>query len=150
MKPLLCTIGHGGQFPFPYDEDEERIEVSRVKDGKLWVLPIDKNYVQKIDNEAPECLVYRAPLDFFFQAEDGIRGLTVTGVQTCALPISGVIEEATAFVNLLLAAKEQTSYPIYIVLTMRSDFLGDCTQFSGLAEAINAGQIGRASCRERG
>src|SRR2546430_9807746 len=27
---------------------------------------------------------------FFFQAEDGIRDLTVTGVQTCALPICGV------------------------------------------------------------
>src|SRR2546430_12135073 len=27
---------------------------------------------------------------FFFQAEDGIRDLTVTGVQTCALPISNV------------------------------------------------------------
>src|SRR2546430_9662723 len=27
---------------------------------------------------------------FFFQAEDGIRDLTVTGVQTCALPISVV------------------------------------------------------------
>src|SRR6266853_3015391 len=26
---------------------------------------------------------------FFFQAEDGIRDLTVTGVQTCALPIWG-------------------------------------------------------------
>src|SRR5438270_13946319 len=26
---------------------------------------------------------------FFFQAEDGIRDLTVTGVQTCALPILG-------------------------------------------------------------
>src|SRR5688572_31797641 len=26
--------------------------------------------------------------NFFFQAEDGIRDLTVTGVQTCALPIS--------------------------------------------------------------
>src|SRR2546430_4595792 len=25
---------------------------------------------------------------FFFQAEDGIRDLTVTGVQTCALPIT--------------------------------------------------------------
>src|SRR2546430_5035502 len=25
---------------------------------------------------------------FFFQAEEGIRDLTVTGVQTCALPIS--------------------------------------------------------------
>src|SRR2546430_13053762 len=30
---------------------------------------------------------------FFFQAEDGIRDLTVTGVQTCALPISQLVEE---------------------------------------------------------
>src|SRR5260221_10707943 len=29
---------------------------------------------------------------FFFQAEDGIRDHCVTGVQTCALPISGVAE----------------------------------------------------------
>ncbi|MBL8329477.1 MAG: hypothetical protein JNJ71_11530 [Rubrivivax sp.] len=49
-------------------------------------------------------------------------------------------EEATAFVNLLLDAVQQKSVPIHIVLTMRSDFLGDCTQFPGLAEAINAGQ----------
>src|SRR2546430_13210763 len=39
------------------------------------------------------CLVRSRPLCvffffFFFQAEDGIRDLTVTGVQTCALPIS--------------------------------------------------------------
>src|SRR2546430_13707161 len=30
---------------------------------------------------------------FFFQAEDGIRDLTVTGVQTCALPIWGWRED---------------------------------------------------------
>src|SRR2546430_9339613 len=36
-------------------------------------------------------LSYADPsLFFFFQAEDGIRDLTVTGVQTCALPISFV------------------------------------------------------------
>src|SRR5207245_8109961 len=29
-------------------------------------------------------------LNFFFQAEDGIRDATVTGVQTCALPILNV------------------------------------------------------------
>src|SRR3712207_8762408 len=28
---------------------------------------------------------------FFFQAEDGIRDIGVTGVQTCALPIFGVM-----------------------------------------------------------
>src|SRR5947209_9461424 len=31
---------------------------------------------------------YRCVLFFFFQAEDGIRDIGVTGVQTCALPIS--------------------------------------------------------------
>src|SRR2546427_1216569 len=36
-----------------------------------------------------ECVLFRVVLIFFFfQAEDGIRDLTVTGVQTCALPIS--------------------------------------------------------------
>src|SRR5206468_5840282 len=34
--------------------------------------------------QANLCRIY-----FFFQAEDGIRDLIVTGVQTCALPISG-------------------------------------------------------------
>src|SRR2546427_12132822 len=32
---------------------------------------------------------------FFFQAEDGIRDLTVTGVQTCALPISVLVGGGT-------------------------------------------------------
>src|SRR3712207_6847635 len=32
---------------------------------------------------------------FFFQAEDGIRDIGVTGVQTCALPISSVDVRAT-------------------------------------------------------
>src|SRR5207245_3832173 len=35
-----------------------------------------------------------AALCFFFQAEDGIRDATVTGVQTCALPISGDVKAA--------------------------------------------------------
>src|SRR2546427_8267720 len=34
------------------------------------------------------CSLYIFSFFFFFQAEDGIRDLTVTGVQTCALPIS--------------------------------------------------------------
>src|SRR2546427_6104867 len=33
------------------------------------------------------CVVGTTFSFFFFQAEDGIRDLTVTGVQTCALPI---------------------------------------------------------------
>src|SRR5215472_2210099 len=53
---------------------------------------------------------------------------------------SNQAQEATAFVNLLIEPKAEAQFPIYVVLTMRSDFLGDCSEFTGLAEAINEGQ----------
>lgn len=49
-------------------------------------------------------------------------------------------EDAAAFVKLLLEAVRQAAGKIYVVLTMRSDFLGDCAQFWELPEAINNGQ----------
>ncbi|MBC8029521.1 MAG: hypothetical protein H7Z16_05365 [Pyrinomonadaceae bacterium] len=48
--------------------------------------------------------------------------------------------EAAAFIKLLLEASAQREVPIYVVLTMRSDYLGDCSQFWGLPEAINESQ----------
>ncbi|MGH8589871.1 MAG: RDD family protein [Gammaproteobacteria bacterium] len=55
--------------------------------------------------------------------------------------VYGTSEEAIAFVNLLLEAHVDPTVPIYVVITMRSDFLGDCSQFHGLPEAINQGQF---------
>ena len=49
-------------------------------------------------------------------------------------------DDATAFVNLLLQVRDRADLAIHVVLTMRSDFLGDCTRLPGLVEAINAGQ----------
>ena len=48
-------------------------------------------------------------------------------------------DEAEAFVALLLeSAKEREGKtPIYVVITMRSEFLGDCALFRGLPEALN-------------
>src|SRR2546426_3283291 len=55
----------------------------------------------------------RSVVFFFFQAEDGIRDYKVTGVQTCALPISALtpapappvtLEEKQHVTRLLLAA----------------------------------------------
>ncbi len=60
-----------------------------------------------------------------------------TGDQAALLRFA---EESTAFVNLLLAVAENPSSSVYVVLTMRSDFLGDCAQFTGLPEAVNQGQ----------
>ena len=68
---------------------------------------------------------------FFFQAEDGIRDRLVTGVQTCALPISDVF----------IAVGEKHE-PLLAGLRERRR-----------AEANGPGdigaKIGRASCRER-
>jgi WD40 repeat protein len=48
--------------------------------------------------------------------------------------------EASAFVKLFLTATQRDGLPIYVVLTMRSDYLGDCAQFRDLPEAINDSQ----------
>jgi hypothetical protein len=57
-----------------------------------------------------------------------------------ARPSSSTGDDASAFVKLLLEAAQQSELSIYVVPTMRSDFLGDCAQFQGLPEAINDGQ----------
>jgi hypothetical protein len=53
---------------------------------------------------------------------------------------AGGHDEADAFVSLLLATAKQRELPIYVVLTMRSDFFGDCAIFEGLPEALNQSQ----------
>src|SRR5215471_8540769 len=50
-------------------------------------------------------------------------------------------EEADAFVALLLAATQQRNQPVYVIITMRSDFIGDCARFAGLPEAVNDAQF---------
>jgi len=50
-------------------------------------------------------------------------------------------DEAEAFVSLLLNSARQREVPVYVVIAMRTDFLGDCNLLSGLPEAINEGQF---------
>jgi hypothetical protein len=48
--------------------------------------------------------------------------------------------EAADFVDLIMALADQRKLPIYVALTMRTDFLGDCDLFYGLPEALNRGR----------
>src|SRR2546430_2259745 len=63
---------------------------------------------------------------FFFQAEDGIRDLTVTGVQTCALPIlTQVSDPMSGFFtvrasSLELANLRPLGYKILLELLVRN------------------------------
>ena len=46
-------------------------------------------------------------------------------------------DQANDFVNLMLELSKQRRVPFHVVITMRSDFMGDCTKFYGLPEAMN-------------
>ncbi len=47
------------------------------------------------------------------------------------------VNETLAFVNLLIEASNYPDAPIYVAITMRSDFIGDCAQFPDLTRKIN-------------
>src|SRR5256885_4705289 len=87
-------------------------------------------------------------LFFFFQAEDGIRDYKVTGVQTCALPISGALLGGRMKIRILLI----DDFPL-----IREGFAAALEADPGLTivgQADNGEdglrlEIGRASCRER-
>ncbi|UCH96128.1 MAG: AAA family ATPase, partial [Candidatus Aminicenantes bacterium] len=49
-------------------------------------------------------------------------------------------EQAAEFVDLLLRLANQEEVPVYVCLTMRSDYIGDCDAFPGLPEAMNRSQ----------
>src|SRR2546425_6656838 len=86
---------------------------------------------------------------FFFQAEDGIRDKLVTGVQTCALPIS------------MAPSQEAICLCAFTHPTTRSENAGRCAPGAAVAVVAAAPgladfpvipvrvEIGRASCRER-
>jgi len=49
-------------------------------------------------------------------------------------------DDAARFVQLLLEASRNAALNVHILLTMRSDFIGDCARFHGLPEAVSAAQ----------
>lgn len=49
-------------------------------------------------------------------------------------------EAADDFISMILEAAKQSDIPIYVIITMRSDYIGDCSKFEGLPEEINEGE----------
>src|SRR2546430_4139088 len=88
-------------------------------------------------------------LYFFFQAEDGIRDLTVTGVQTCALPIYRL-----HMVDSAVTATSNSAAQSKHLIRLRSG-VGASVFGAGRSASCTRKcwrqflQIGRASCRER-
>ena len=50
-------------------------------------------------------------------------------------------DEAVRFVQILLQTSRSRTSNVHVLLTMRSDFIGDCARFQGLPEAVSAAQF---------
>src|SRR5436189_903926 len=98
-----------------------------------------------------EVVVVFFVLIFFFQAEDGIRDTSVTGVQTCALPIlyDAVVEAVP------MAAGGRNQKKAVVIISDGNDTASragvhEVRQLIRNSEVlVYAIEIGRASCRER-
>src|SRR5256885_12051156 len=85
---------------------------------------------------------------FFFQAEDGIRDYKVTGVQTCALPISEGVVDPAGIGSLVWGDVRALVGPFGVSRSeLTTLYAGALTLPLALVALV---QIGRASCRERG
>src|SRR5207237_4513871 len=93
----------------------------------------------------------------FFQAEDGIRDSSVTGVQTCSSDLIGILAQRLERVERagcdLLGEKGAHLLAQFLAFGRQTDRIeterGHRLSFSFRFSVMRPGEIGRASCRER-
>src|SRR3712207_6941873 len=86
---------------------------------------------------------------FFFQAEDGIRDIGMTGVQTCALPISILRPNPSFTVMRVLTNTSSSDYNALQAVYARRLTRGLQAHVAYTWSHSIDDEIGRASCRER-
>jgi hypothetical protein len=141
IKAMAHSLsGPGGLF---HSQDFEGLSVEEIVEATLRMskLGLVDIYQQANLDDRPNLLLIVDQFEELFRYRD---------LQAVSGESHGGEDKSVAFVNLLLEAAS-SEYPIYVVITMRSDFLGDCAQFPGLPEAINRGQylVPRMSRDER-
>src|SRR5260370_2080485 len=87
---------------------------------------------------------------FFFQAEDGIRDSSVTGVQTCALPIYPSRKRTASVIESYTSVAVVAYWPCGGETRKKVPTPGSRIAATGPAHALATKKIGKGSCRGRG
>ncbi|NJM24615.1 MAG: hypothetical protein HC859_02880 [Bacteroidia bacterium] len=107
----------------PEDKEIHRAIVNSVlRSGSYGLLEVAR-YVQLQTDENILLLIDQFEELFRYQETDGSN--------------PDAADEAHQYVHLMLTAVNQTKAPIYVAITMRSDFIGNCSAFPGLTQIIN-------------
>jgi len=170
-RALVTDAGLGGDSGL--DDVEAAIAETTLRRGNLGLLELLREAKKKVREDGQpflgpneNVLIVVDQFEEIFriieQYEDLVRvkQLSAENSKDAATAIADDLkghprEEASAFVKLLLESteKNEETYAenVYIIVTMRSDYLGDTAQFLGMPERINEGQylIPRMDRKER-
>src|SRR5205085_5725617 len=111
------------------------LSILLVVSGNLWVLFDVYILFCDVVLNFFFCTFVFVVVFFFFQAEDGIRDLTVTGVQTCALPISLLDCRIPGWTNLKSRSVMKRSILVVLIIVALACF--------AVAQAPQGGGQGR-------
>lgn len=100
----------------------------------------DLAFLRATLNRGPLGLV-EALRQFDFSADENLLLLVDQFEELFRFERHGGRSESRAFLDILLASAAQADLRLYVVITMRSEFLGQCPVFCGLPEAMNDSQF---------
>jgi energy-coupling factor transporter ATP-binding protein EcfA2 len=127
VAQLAAALSGGDALNVPADSGEEAAAMVKaiLQKGALGIVEACQRY-PLAEDERLLILV-----DQFEELFTFVRDVGTTAAR----------DEARAFVNLLIEvlSPKYEQLPVYVALTMRSDFLGECALYPGLADAINNG-----------
>ena len=158
---LVTEAGLGGDSGF--EEVEIAIAETTLRRGNLGLLELVKQAKRKVrENGQPflgpneNVLVVVDQFEEIFRIIEQydelvrVKQLSAGNSDAAATAVADDLEshpreEASAFVKLLLESTKRNKANkyhenVYIIVTMRSDYLGDTAQFGGMPERINEGQ----------
>ena len=166
-QKFVCVVGNSGSgksslvragvLPKLRSDDSDKWHICTMRPGADPVrslfesIFVDSSFVRDRSDLVPEIEVLQKNTKGLIQA---VRPFLVDGSKLLILADQfeelfrfiaeeeeADLDRATHFVNLLLEASAEKSIDIHVMMTIRSDFLGDCERFYGLPEAINDAQF---------
>ncbi len=115
-------------------------DAARRRDRIDWTLR-QSSFSFESALEAAGGLGGRALLLVVDQFEELFRfGLAGLALRRSSVEEARARDEAAQFVQILLDADRRRLKDVHVLITMRSDFIGDCAYFHGLSEAVSATQ----------
>lgn len=129
----------------PPTPDAQTLEVAlaeaELRRGQFGLIELAAQAARRQASADASIGVERPPLNLLLLVDQFEELFTHLDVGTGDLEARRTLaEESDAFVNLLLSARAAREARIFVVITMRTDFLGACVRFSELPDAINRAQ----------